>query len=201
MSEIKNQIKWVVITKDGEDDPTNFHIQQIQYLGKNADTLMIEPYGLHSNVPPGAFGVMLSIQGNPDNRGVIAWTPKERRHLESGEVSFYHPPTDAFITWKANGDLDIETGGGGTAQINIKAGNINIEAEDITVIGKNIDITADDVLITSPLTKITGDLEVTGSATLGSTVTSNGTDISDSHTHPQGNDSDGDTEVDTGPPV
>ncbi len=201
MSEIKNQIKWVVVTKDGEDDPTNFHIQQIEYLGKNADTLMIEPYGLHGNVPPGAFGAMFSIQGNPDNRGVIAWTPKERRHLESGEVSFYHPPTDAFITWKANGDLDIETGNNGTAQINIKAGDINIESGNITIEGGDIDITADDVLITSPLTTIDGDLTVTGSTTLGSTVTSDGTDISDSHTHPQGVDSGGNTEVDTGPPV
>ncbi len=45
---------------------------------------MIEPYGLHSNVPHDACGVMFDIRGIPDARGVIAWTPKERRHLENG---------------------------------------------------------------------------------------------------------------------
>jgi len=259
---MKDGIRWtrVVKAKTEADDPTKFYVQQVEYMGKPSDSLMVYPYGIHANVPADAFGLMFSIQGNPDNRGTIAWTPKNRPDLAGGEVAFYHPPTDAFIIWKANGDLDIETGNAGIGQINVKSGNINIKSGDITiesgdiditsgtiavdsgditiesgdiditngditVSGGNVDITATDVAVLSPLTTvtgaltvtglltaggiatsgggnadITGDLEVTGSTILGSTVTSGGVDISDTHTHPQGNDSGSNTEVDTGGP-
>lgn len=166
-------LRWVRVIKPGEDDPSKFHVQQVEYMGKVSDTLMIFPYGMHANVPNDAFGIMFTIQGNQDNRGVIAWVPKGRPKLEGGEVAFYHPPTDAFIIWRANGDLDIETGSDGAGKININA----------------------------TLTTINGNLTVTGDTTLGSVVTSDGVDIGDTHTHPQGSDSDGDSEVDTGTPV
>lgn len=173
MSMIRSLLRWVRITKSGLDDPSKFHIQQIEYLGKPADALMVFPYGLHANVPENAFGLMFSIQGNSDNRGVIAWVPKGRPQLEAGEVAFYHPPTDAFMIWRSNGDLDIETGNGGTGKINI---------------------TSAEVTITAPLVTIDGDLTVTGSTTLSDTVTSNGKDISDTHRHTHGDPI-------TGPPV
>ncbi len=233
MSLIRSLIRWATIAKAGDDDPTKFHIQQVEYMGKVADALVVFPYGLHGNVPPGAFGIMFSIQASPENRAVIAWTPKDRPQLKEGEVSFYHPPTDAFLTWKENGDLDIETGSGGTGDINIKSGNINISSGDInitsgdiTVSGGDVDITATDVSISSPLTTITGALTVTGlanlngglnvgiggnasvagnmtvlgSTILGTNVTSNGVDISNTHAHPQGVDSNGDTQQNTGGP-
>jgi len=179
MSMIRNLLKWARVVKPGIDDPDKFHIQQIEYMGKAADALMIFPYGLHGNVPEDALGLVFSIQGNPDNRGIIAWTPKDRPKLAGGEVAFYHPPTDAFIIWRSNGDLDIETGSGGT-------GKITIDASDIT--------------INSPLVTINGDLTVTGDTTLSDVVTSDGTDISNTHIHSQDADSDGDTETDTGAP-
>ena len=194
---MKNDIRWirVVKAKTEIDNESKFYVQQVEYTEKPADSLMIFPYGIHANVPADAFGIMFSIQENPDNRGTIAWTPKNRPDLVDGEVAFYHPPTKAFLIWKTNGDLDIETGNSGVGQINIKSGNINIESGDITVTG-------DDVAITSPLTKINGNLEVTGSTALGPIVTSNGIDISSSHTHPQGVDSpSGDTQQNTGSPV
>jgi len=173
MSMIRSLLRWVRVTKPGLDDPSKFHVQQIEYLGKPADALMVFPYGLHANLPENSFGVMFSIQGNPDNRGVIAWVPKGRPQLEAGEVAFYHPPTDAFIIWRSNGDLDIETGNGGTGKINVISG---------------------EVTITAPLVTIDGDLTVRGDTTLSDTVTSNGKDISDTHVHPHG-------EPNTGPPV
>lgn len=179
MSMIRNLLRWIRIIKPGVDDPSKFHVQQIGYMGKVADAFMIFPYGLHGNVPENALGIMFSIQGNPNNRGVIAWVPKGRPQLASGEVAFYHPPTDAFMIWRENGDLDIETGNNGTGKINI---------------------TSDEVTITAPLVTIDGDLTVTGDTALGSIVTSNGGNISETHTHSQGNDSDGDSEVDTGFP-
>lgn len=173
MSMLKNLLRWVRIIKPGVDDPDNFHIQQISYLGKTAETLMLFPYGLHGNVPEDALGLMFSIQNNTDNRATIAWVPKGRPKLKGGEVAFYHPPTDAFIIWRENGDLDIESGNQGAANINIKAA----------------------------LTTIDGDLTVTGFTRLSEDVTSDGTDISNSHVHSQGVDSDGDSQVNTDPPV
>jgi len=85
-------LRWARIIGPGEDDPTKFHIQKIEYMGKVADALMVFPYGLHGNVPEDSFGLLFSIQANSDNRGVIAWTPKKRPKLAGGEVAFYHPP-------------------------------------------------------------------------------------------------------------
>jgi hypothetical protein len=48
---------------------------------------------------------------------------------------------------------------------------------------------------------VKGNLTVEGSTLLSSTVTSGGTNISQSHTHSQGNDSAGNVEVDTGTPA
>ena len=172
MGMMSKLLRWVRVIKPGVDDPSKFHVQRIEYMGKVSDALMVFPYGIHANVPENAFGIMFTIQGNQDNRGVIAWVPKGRPKLEGGEVAFYHPPTDAFIIWRTNGDLDIETGSEGTGEINIKA----------------------------TLTTINGDLTVTGDTTLGAVVTSNGTDISNTHTHSQGSDSDGDSEVETNTP-
>lgn len=179
MDMVRSLLRWIRVIRSGVDDPEKFHIQQIEYLGKVVDTLMIFPYGLHGNVPPDAFGIMFSVQGNPDNRGVIAWVPKGRPHLEAGEVAFYHPPTDAFMIWKANGDLDIVTGNNGIGKINITASAVTINAATTT---------------------INGDLIVNGDTLLDDIVTSDGVNISNTHIHSQGNDSDGDSEADTGVP-
>lgn len=175
MNIIKNIVRWATITKAGSDNE-QFDTQQISYLGKVADGLIVFPYGLHGNVPPDAFALMFSVGGAPEKRAAIAWTPKDRPILAEGEVAFYHPPTDAFMIWRVNGDLDIETGNKGGANINIKCKQANITA-------------IESVKIDTPETTFTGNvtivknLEVTGETKLSSTVTSNGKDISDTHTH------------------
>lgn len=168
-------IRWARITKAGADDK-QFATQQMEYLGKVADGLIVFPYGLHGNVPPNALAMMFAIQGNPDNRAAIAWTPKDRPKLAEGEVAFYHPPTDAFIIWRASGDLDIETGNGGTGNINITCKQANITASESATFD------TPEATFTGNVT-IDGNLGVTGTTTLSSTVTSGGKDISDTHTH------------------
>lgn len=170
MSMLRNLIRWVTITKAGDDDTGEVPTQQIKYLGKVATTKMIFPYGLHGNVPAGGFGVAWSIQGNPDNRVTMAWTPLNRPKLEAGEVAFYHPPTEAFMIWRVNGDLDIETGNGG-------GGNVNIMCSEANVVAST-SITFD-----TPAATFTGDLTVDGDSILGPVVTSGGTDIGQGHGH------------------
>ena len=167
----RNVIRWSKITKSSPDDQ-QFPSQQMEYLGKVADGAMVFPYGYHGNIPADVLALMVSVQGNPDNRAAIGVIPKDRPKLADGEVAFYHPPTDAFIIWRASGELDIETGSNGTKDINIKTSKL----------------------------KITGNLEVTGTTTLGTTVTSNGVNIGETHVHTQANDSGGNTEANTGVP-
>ena len=175
MNLIKNIVRWARITKAGADDQ-QFATQQMEYLGKVADGLIVFPYGLHGNVPPDALALMFAVQGNPDNRAAIAWTPKNRPKLAEGEVAFYHPPTGAFMIWRANGDLDIETGDSGGANINIKCKQANITASE------SVTLDTPETTLTGNAT-VDGNLTVTGSTTLSATVTSNGKDISDTHTH------------------
>ncbi len=170
MSMLRNLIRWITVTKASDDDTSEVPVQQIEYLGKVANTKMIFPYGLYGNVPVGAFGVAWSIQGNPDNRVTMAWTPKNRPKLEAGEVAFYHPPTEAFMIWRVNGDLDIETGNGGGGNVNIMCSEANVMA--------STSITFD-----TPAATFTGDLTVDGDTALSSVVTSGGKDISDTHLH------------------
>ena len=154
MSLIKNLIRWARVTAAGSDDK-QFATQQVKYLGKTADSTMVSMFGFHYNATPDSFALMFAVQGNPDNRAAMAWAPKNRPTLASGEVAFYHPPTDAFIIWKASGDLEIETGTGGTAEINIKAATVNI----------------------------TADVNIIGDTTFTGTVMANGKVIDDTHTH------------------
>jgi len=162
----RNTNRWARITKAGSDDK-QFATQQLEYMGKVADALMVFPYGFHANISPDALVLMSAIGDDPENRAAIGGAAKNRPTLAEGEVAFYHPPTDAFIIWRDNGDLEIETGNGGTADINITTTTINITA-DVNIIGN---------------TTFTGE------------VTANGKDIGDTHGHAQGSDSNGDTQA------
>lgn len=148
---LRNLIRWARIIKAGSDTE-QFAVQQMEYLGKIADGVIVFPYGVHANLPPDTLALMMSVQGNPDNRAAIGWTPKKRPLLKSGEVAFYHPLLpDLIIHLKEDGKMLVKS-------------------------GVQIDVVAPEVVIT-------GNLTVTGTTTLGATVTSNGKDISDTHTH------------------
>lgn len=73
--------------------------------------------------------------------------------------------TEANITAEAQGNVNLNVGGELDAQV---TGDTNITSPNITLDGN---------------VTITGNAEVQGSTTLGATVTSNGKDISDTHTH------------------
>ena len=126
---LRNLIRWARITKPSKDTE-QFAVQQLEYLGKVADALMVFPYGMHANLPPGALALMFSIQGNPENRAAIAWTPDKRPVLKEGEVAFYHPALPALIIkLQADGSLSIKSGV-----------SVDIEAPEVSIIG-NLTVT------------------------------------------------------------
>lgn len=96
MNIIRNLLRWARTSKAGSDDG-NYHIQQLDYMGKLADSLVIFPYGVHGNIPPECLALMFAIEGNPENRAHIGWKPDDRPKMSSGEVCFYHPLIPGLI--------------------------------------------------------------------------------------------------------
>lgn len=144
LNKLKNLIRLARISRAG-DGGGQLPVQQVEYLGKLAESVIVFPFGMHANVDIDSLALMFSIQGNPESRAAIAMSP-DRPTLEAGEIAIYHPKTGSIVKMKANGDIDMV------------APNVNI----------------------------TGNLVVNGKDFL-------------THTHPQGNDSNGDTQVNTGP--
>jgi phage baseplate assembly protein gpV len=142
----------------------------MEYLGKVADGLIVFPYGLHGNVPADALALMFAVQGNPDNRAAIAWTPKNRPKLADGEVAFYHPLLpNLIIKLQANGKMLVKSGV-----------SVDVDAPEATFSGN---------------VTIAGNLTVAGTSTFNGTMTNNGKDVGDTHGHAQANDSAGDVQA------
>ena len=105
----RNLIRWARVTKAGSDDK-QYATQQVEYLGKVAESQMVFPYGIHANLPPHSLALMFAVQGNPENRAAIGWTPTKRPKLVEGEVAFYHPLIpNLIIKLKANGEMLIQS--------------------------------------------------------------------------------------------
>lgn len=154
---LRKLIRWARVTAAGKDT-SQYATQQVEYMGKVGDSFMVFPYGLHGNLPPDSLALMFAVGGNQDNRASIGWTPSLRPELKSGEVAFYHPLLpQLMIHMQENGRMLVRS-------------------------GVAIDVEAPEANFTGNVT-VSGDLSVTGATALGSSVTSGGTDISNSHTH------------------
>ena len=171
---VRNLLRLARITKAG-DDTGRSPVQQMEYLGKTADGVIVFPYGMHANVPADTAALMMALQGNAENRFALPFNTSDRPKLADGEVAFFHPLLpDMIIKLQANGKMLIKSGV-----------SVDVDAPEATFSGN---------------VTITGNLEVTGTTTLGTTVTSNGVNIGETHVHTQANDSGGNTEANTGVP-
>jgi phage gp45-like len=135
-------VRWANITNSSADTQ-QFAAQQMEYLGKVSDGAMVFPYGYHSNVPADVLALIVSVQGNPDNRAVIGVSPKDRPKLAAGETAFYHPQTGGFIIWRAGGNLELNAG---SNDIDFTGANFNFTGDtaftgSVTANGKVIDDT------------------------------------------------------------
>lgn len=149
----RNLLRWARITDPGADDK-NFATQKMEYRGKIAEGLIVFPYGVHGNVPADALALMFAVGGDPENRAAIAWTPNTRPQLAAGEVAFYHPPTMGWVIWRASGDLEIQTGNGGTGNALVTCANATVTASE-------------SVTVDTPETTITGNATIDGNLTVG----------------------------------
>lgn len=109
MKGLKNLLRLARITGPGKDDG-NIPIQQMEYLGKAVDGVIVFPYGMHANVPGDTAGLMFAIEGFPENRATLPFNLKKRPTLAAGEVAFFHPLLpDLIIKLQANGEMLIKS--------------------------------------------------------------------------------------------
>ena len=116
MSIVRKLIRLANITEASKDDE-NIPKQKMEYLGKDADGVIVFPYGMHANVPAGVLALMFSAMGFPESRFAIPFNTKNRPKLAENELAFFHPPTGSFIKWDENGDLTIDNGSATWAMI------------------------------------------------------------------------------------
>ncbi len=158
---LRTLIRWGSVSRE-TDDTDRYPVRQVSYLGKAALVTMLEPYGFHANVPVETLTLLLNILANPDAKVGLPSSGNQRPALAKGEVAFYHP--------------------GSSAQVLLQEDAVTISAA-----GATIQIDAQGAITATPasgeLFTVSGDLTVTGVTALGATVTSNGKDISDTHTH------------------
>jgi hypothetical protein len=150
--------------------------QQVTYLGKATNSIPWFPYGFDANVPTEFLSVVLQVL-NSESKVHLPGSPGGAPITLSGEVVLYHPSTLAKVHMKDQGVVLIETAQA-SVEITPESGiNITPSGGPVTVTG--------DLTVTGDVTVQT-DLDVSGATALGATVTSNGTDISNTHTHSAG---------------
>jgi len=113
---LRNLLKWARVTKAATAGE-QYQTQQVTYLGKVADAAILQPYGLHANLPPDVLTLVASSQGQADNRVALGCLLKQRPDLIEGEVAFYHPlipdliiklQVDGAMLIKSNNKINIE---------------------------------------------------------------------------------------------
>ena len=140
MKGLRNLLRLARITGPGKDDG-NIPVQQMEYLGKAVDGVIMFPYGMHANVPGDVAALMVAIEGFPENRAAIPFNTNKRPKLAAGEVAFFHPLLpDLIIKLQANGRALIKSG-------------VAIDLDADTTITGNL--------------QVDGDFNVDGTATLG----------------------------------
>lgn len=100
---------------------------------------------------------------------------------------------------QGNPEARVSLPGSPTKRIKVATGEVVVFHPSS---GSKIHFKADGTIeITAPLTKVIGNFEVTGDSALGATVTSDGTDISNTHTHAGSSTAPTGAISDTGVPV
>jgi len=179
----KNLIQLGQVSLPG-DDSGPMPVTQVQSYGQASDVLVIWPYGMHGNIPVDSYTISWSINGQQENRAVIGFKPDIRqKNLKPGEVIFGNFLRKSTTFYDDDGNIIVNCEN--DEKVTIKGASvINITGDATITVGGKTDITVTgNTKITTPLLTVDGDLTVTGDTTLSATVTSNGKDISDTHTH------------------
>ena len=97
---LRDIIKLCRVSLSGKDDG-RLPIQQVSYMGKTIDALVIMPYGTHANLPVDTLGTVFACNADDGNLHVLPTVQDKRiKDLAPGEFIVYHPETKSFIHFK-----------------------------------------------------------------------------------------------------
>ena len=105
LSKLKNLIRWARVSRAGVGSG-QFPVQQVEYLGKTGDTVVVYPFGFHANAEVDNLVFMSDVHGQAENRAAVV-TSGSRPDLAAGEVAVYHPGSGSIIKMKADGDIEM----------------------------------------------------------------------------------------------
>jgi len=167
-NQVRSLSKWGYISENMVEE-ADWPYQNVEYLGRGGSpSLPWFPYGFHSSPPAGEACIVISMQGDEGARVHFAGSPAKRPAIGSGEVILYHPDTGSYFWLKADGSIEIE------APTTTVKGDFVVEGA----------VTFESTLEVQALSTLAG-VTTSGAtvATFGATITSNGVDISDTHSH------------------
>lgn len=176
LTRLANMIKLGFIAAAGFDRD-RLPSQLVGYHGKSGAAVPIYPYGFHAVADEGNYALIISLGANGEERICIPTSMLSRPLGDSGDVFLYHPKTGTNIKLDASGNVLVTAVG----EVNVTSPTlVKITSPEVEIVG-NLDVSGS-VGIGVDLDVI-GDATVTGATTLGTTVTSNGVNISDDHQH------------------
>jgi phage gp45-like len=160
--DVTSSVKRAKLSRTSSDDG-NYHVAQVNYMGKVCDVELLTPYGLYSNLPEDGIATIWNVQGQEENRVGIGNTPKTRyKNLLPGEVVVGSPLAETKmeflaegvvkITGKNNCIITIDKDGNismttdGTLDVSSK-GNLSMSTEGDMTLAADGDITIDGTTI------------------------------------------------------
>lgn len=128
MANLPSHTKRALVAKQTVDDG-EYHVVQVDYMGKVCDVEVITPYGIYSNIPSDGIVTIWNVQGQEENRVGIGNTPTVRfKGLQPGEVVVGSPQTLSNVKFATDGSIVIT--GKGKAVVTIDAsGNISMTTD------------------------------------------------------------------------
>ena len=129
-------------TFKGADDSGPFTRGVCSFLGfKETPCLVVKSYGLLQSPPDDSMAVTLYQGGRESSILAIGDDPNNRplKNLESGEVALANYKTTDHVYLKANGSIEIKSGG---ATITVTDGQVTIDGADLTLNG-NLQVDGD----------------------------------------------------------
>lgn len=182
INKLKNLIRFGRVSQAGPDTGA-VPSQQYDYHGKVGNGVPIYPYGYHAVADEDSYALVLIINGNNEERVTIPTSMMKRMTGAPGEVFVYHPNTGTMIKLDNAGNVVVDAKGEvdvtSPTLVRMVAPLVEIDG-NLEVVG-NVEVTGT-TLLDGAVTAAAA-LSVVGATTLGTTVTSNGKNISDDHTH------------------
>jgi len=169
MNKLKQLIRLAMVSNHGADSAP-ITTQQIKYHGKIGNSTSWYPYGLHSVAKDGSLCLVLSPNGNSEERIHIPTSMPDRPQGKPGEVFLFHPDSGSVVKLGEDGTITITAA---SDLILVSPTKIELDAPTVDVL-TNLAVSGD--------ADITGTLDAAGITSSAGLIDQNGIEMS-THEH------------------